>query len=150
MPVEIIRVIDRFVRTTELGVFMDSTSISEAQVWNDINNAYDRMNLEQKRVWNVIKVQPEKWRQAPKWNMDKDFWVVAIIGCNVIWFNDIEDGYNQSTYTKFGTINTYWCNQDTLETAVQNIINFLGNGYDSAGRAGPPTAVIKEKPTKKK
>ena len=111
--------------------------ISEVALWDDINNAVDRMSLEQKRTWEAIKVLPEKWQETTYGGSD-GFWIVAIIGHSVVWYNDIEDGYNQSIYTKYGRIDEYWCNQSRLEWAVQNVINMLGNGYDSAGKSSPP------------
>ena len=115
--------------------------ISELELWNDINEAFGRMSLEQRRIWEVIKILPEKWQHEPWGNEGEGFWVVAIIGNNVIWFNDIEDGYNQSTYARYGTINEYRCNQDGLEWAVQNVINMLKDGYDSGWHAGPPQPI---------
>ncbi|MBE0484375.1 MAG: hypothetical protein IBX52_12845 [Bacterioplanes sp.] len=120
---------------------MDWEPISEARLWDDINGAFERMSPEQRKIWDIIKILPEKWQQDPWGNEGNGFWVVGIIGKSIIWFNDIEDGYNQSTYTKYGTINDYWCNQDELEWAVQNVINILRDGYDSAGRMGAPQPI---------
>lgn len=115
--------------------------ISEAALWDDINNAFDRMSPEQRKVWELIKVPPEKWQEETYGAEGGGFWVVAVIGSSVVWCNDIEDGYNQSKYSKFGVIDEYWCNQDELEWAVQNVINMLSDGYDSAGRSGPPQPI---------
>ena len=120
---------------------MEWESIAEEALWDDINNAYDRMSPEQRKVWEIIKIHPEKWKQDSYGNEGNEFWAVAIIGSSVIWFNDIEDGYNQSTYSNFGVINEYWCNQDELEWAVQNIISMFHDGYDSADRSGSPQSV---------
>lgn len=120
---------------------MEWEPISETKLWDDINDAFDRMSPEQRKIWEIIKIHPEKWQQDPWGNQGKGFWVVAVIGSNVIWFNDIEDGYNQSTYSKYGTINEYWCNQDELEWAVQNVVNMLKDGYDSSGRMGAPQSI---------
>lgn len=49
--------------------------------------------------------------------------MVAIIGNTIIWFNDIEDGFNQSSYNKVGIINEYYYNQDELEWQVQSVID---------------------------
>lgn len=116
-------------------------AISEAKLWDDINDAFERMSFEQRKIWEIIKIHPEKWHQEPWGNEGKGFWVVAIIGSNVIWFNDIEGGYNYSTYTSYGTINEYYCNQDELGLAVQSIINMLKDGYDAMGRADEPLPI---------
>ncbi len=111
---------------------------TEAEIANEINDSYGRMSLEQKRLWEVIKIHPEKWRQDPYGNQGNGFWVVALIGHTVIWFNDIEDGFNRSTFTEYGLIDEYWCNQDQLEWAIQNVINEISEGFDAAGYTGPP------------
>lgn len=121
---------------------MDWEPISEAQIWDLINESYERMTVEQRRAWEVIKVIPEKWVQEPWGNEGKGFWVVAIIGQTVIWFNDIEDGFNRSRFEEFGCIKDYFCNQNELEWQVQSVINHLITGWDSAGYSGPPQPIV--------
>lgn len=104
---------------------MDWKPISEEEIRSLIDSACVRMNAEQRRVWEKIRVDPVKWSQDPWGNEGKGFWVVALIGQHVVWYNDIEDGFNLSAYESHGTIEEYWCNQDQLEWAVQNIINGL-------------------------
>ncbi|MCB1052282.1 MAG: hypothetical protein KDC71_16900 [Acidobacteria bacterium] len=112
--------------------------ISEVEIWDLINKSYERMSPEQRRVWEVIKIMPQKWSEESFGGLGGGFWVVAIIGETVIWFNDIEDGFNRSRFKVFGAINEYYCNQDDLECQVQNVINHLKTGYDAAGYTGPP------------
>jgi hypothetical protein len=112
--------------------------ISESEIWDLINDSLERMNLEQKRLWDLIQIVPEKWSQQPWGKGGGGFWVVGIIGRNVIWYNDIEDGFNRSTFKTFGEIDEYWCNQDQLELTVQFLINEMRDGYDSSGKCGPP------------
>ncbi|WP_417535056.1 hypothetical protein [Marinobacterium stanieri] len=121
---------------------MDWEPISEAQIWDLINKSYERMTVEQCRIWEVIKVIPEKWAQEPWGNEGKGFWVVAVVGQTVIWFNDIEDGFNRSQFEEFGRIKDYFCNQDELEWQVQNVIDDLRTGRDAAGYAGPPQPIV--------
>ena len=112
---------------------MSWLAISEEEILDSINKAYDRMSIAQRKLWEVIKVSPQKWQQEPYGDEGEGFWVVAIFGNSVIWFNDIEKGYNTSSYSIFGTINEYRCNQDELEWQIQNVINQIKDGYDSAG-----------------
>ena len=104
---------------------MDWEPISEAELWDKINESYARMNPEQRRLWEMIKIVPEKWNQHPWGDLGNGFWVVAIIGNTVIWFNDIEDGFNLSMYTEYRTIKDYSSIQDDLEWAVQVLVNQL-------------------------
>ena len=87
------------------------------------------MSLEQRLTWELIKIDPHKWSQEPHGNQGGGFWVVAIIGNSVIWFNDIEEGFNRSTFKEFGKIEEYYCNQDKLEWQIQKIINQIQKGY---------------------
>lgn len=58
----------------------DWTPITEADIWDLINESYKRMTPKQRRIWEVIKVSPQKWSQEPYGNEGGDFWIVAIIG----------------------------------------------------------------------
>jgi hypothetical protein len=118
--------------------------ISEAAIWDNINDACLRMSPAQERTWEAIKIIPEKWQQSPYGDLGGGFWVVAIIGQFVVWFNDIEDGFNVSRYSKYGVIGEYWCNQDELEWAVQRVMNLLERGTDGWANAGPPISIRRE------
>jgi hypothetical protein len=117
---------------------MDWSPLSESDLWDLMNEAWDRMSVEQRRLWDVIRVSPAKWRLNPWGNQGNGFWVVAVIGNTVVWYNDIEDGFNRSTYTAYGTIDSYWCNQDGLEWAIQYVLNEIRTGEPPARGFGPP------------
>ncbi|SFH94329.1 hypothetical protein [Planctomicrobium piriforme] len=76
---------------------------------------------EQARIFfNQTRLPPAKWASNPYGNLGGGFWVVAIYQSKVLWYNDIEDGFNVSRYIQFGVIpdEEYWCNQDPLEFAL--------------------------------
>lgn len=81
-------------------------------LWDLINEAEKRLSPPQVRLWEVIRVLPHKWIEKPYGTSGGGFCVVAIIGNSVIWYNDIENGFNNSKYHEDGTIDEYWCNQD--------------------------------------
>ena len=97
--------------------------LSEEQLLDDINKAWKRMSPDQRRVWEWIKIDPEKWVEHSYGDEGGGFWVVALAGKQCLFYNDIEDGYNWSDYIRYGEIKDYWCNQDELEWAVQWFIN---------------------------
>ena len=95
-----------------------------------IRQGTKRMNPKQQGLWRAIQIEPEKWQQHPYGYQGGGFWVVGLIGRAVLWYNDIEDGFNRSTFRTYGLIEEYWCNQDELETAVQYLANSLELGHD--------------------
>jgi len=123
---------------------MDWQPISEASLWNLINAAEIRMNISQARLWEVIRIEPAKWSEASYGKEGNGFWVVAVIGDTVVWYNDIEHGFNRSKYSSFGSIGEYWCNQDELELTLQFILDAIETGQDSAPRVGPPMPGVYE------
>jgi hypothetical protein len=103
----------------------------------EVNGAIGRMTPQQRMLWEVIRIKPEKWHQDPYGKDGGGFWTVALLGTNVVWYNDIEDGFNCSQYSSYGTIDEYWCNQDDLEWAIQALLNLISTG-ERAGSFGPP------------
>mgnify|MGYP001144847266 CR=1 FL=1 len=112
--------------------------ISEAEIWDELNQAASRMTVPQERFWEAIRIPPEKWAQEPYGNLGGGFWAVAVIGRIVVWFNDIEDGFNFSRYSAHGTIGQYFANQDELELVIQELMEIVRTGYRIGGQFGPP------------
>jgi hypothetical protein len=77
------------------------------------------------RFWEYIKINPEKWNLSPEGDVGGGFWVVAVIGKTCIYYNDIEDGFNVSSYETFGRIDNYNCNQSDLLTSVDGLYNWI-------------------------
>jgi hypothetical protein len=96
-----------------------------------------RMGPAERRLWTMMRIEPVKWRQDPYGRDGEGFWVVGLIGASVIWYNDIEDGFNRSKYATHGEIQDYWCNQDELEVAVNYLVSALEHGADLVGLGVP-------------
>lgn len=105
-----------------------------------VNAAEGRMTPRQQRFFDVIRIDPERWAQAPYGDDTGGFWVVGLLGRTVIWYNEIENGFNRSRYSTYGTIDEYWCNTDRLEEALQRLMDALNPDLagSSSGRASPP------------
>ncbi len=83
-----------------------------------------------KRLWHAVAIDPVKWEQHPFGDEGGGFWVVAIIGRSVIWYNDREEGFNRSSYSELGRIDEYFCNRDELDVALQYLEDVLRGGKD--------------------
>ena len=77
------------------------------------------------RFWEYIKINPEKWNLSPEGDAGGGFWVVAVIGKTCIYYNDIEDGFNVSSYETFGRIDNYKCSQCDLLSQVDCLYNLI-------------------------
>jgi hypothetical protein len=95
-----------------------------------------RMSEADRRLWNAMRIEPQKWRQHPYGDAGGGFWVVALIGRTVLWYNDIDDGFNRSCFTDYGTIDDYWRNTDELDTAVAFLASSIEHGVDLVQFAG--------------
>lgn len=79
-------------------------------------------NVEQiHALWDAIKITPQKWNERKYGEMGGGFWVVAIMGQTIIWYNDIEEGFIAEPYQRFGVIPKYSCNYDDLKSIVLRI-----------------------------
>jgi hypothetical protein len=121
---------------------MNWKPISEERILDRINHGRKEMNPLERRFWDAIRVPPQKWKLSPFGDIGGGFWGVAILGNTVVWFNDIEDGFNRSRYSDFGIIpkTEYWCNQDQLEWTVRQLMGIVATGENSGGQSGAPIA----------
>lgn len=92
--------------------------ISLPDLKNLILNGELELDDEQLIFWDLIKIEPEKWEEKDYGTEGGGFSVVAIMGRQVIWYNDIEDGFNISGYQKYGRIDEYHCSQEELNWSV--------------------------------
>ncbi|WP_226578850.1 hypothetical protein [Acuticoccus sediminis] len=95
--------------------------MSSADLSAEIDRAIDALSLPERQFWEAIKVEPQKWRCPPWGDAGGGFWVVGLFGQSVIWYNDIEDGFNCSRYTTHGTIGEYTCDQNELQYTVRSL-----------------------------
>ena len=105
-------------------------SISEIALSDRIAQGEARMSPSQRRLWEAIRIGPEKWLQHPYGDAGGGFWVIALVGRTVIWYNDIEEGFNRSLYSVYGRIDDYSCNDDELEFTIGYLMTTLEKGVD--------------------
>lgn len=112
-----------------------------SELYNQIQKTETDLNGELWNFWQLIKVEPAKWVEKEFGDLGGGFWAVAICGTKVIWYNDIEEGFNISSYRTFGEIDEYYCNQDELSWAITRLFDLVKFEGDVTGQAGPPENV---------
>lgn len=115
------------------------TPITLIDLYDQIQKTETDLNGKLWNFWQLIKIEPSKWKEPTYGNEGNGFWVVAICGQKVIWYNDIEDGFNISDYKNYGQIDGYYCNQDELSWSVIRLFDMIKFGGQIIGQAGPPT-----------
>lgn len=90
----------------------------------------DACSADQRALFERCAIGPTKWALHPWGDEGGGFWVVAVDGTRVLWFNDIEEGFNVSTFVVAGTIpdDQYFCTQDELTYALRLFAGDAGGG----------------------
>jgi len=112
--------------------------LDEEALWGLINDGRERMNVTQRRLWDVISIDPEPWVCASSTGKHHTVWVVALIGRSVISYNDAEAGFDRSTFLRYGEVLKLGWGQDDLEVSVQHVLNELESGHRSAAVVSEP------------
>ncbi|WP_333852091.1 hypothetical protein [Epilithonimonas sp.] len=103
---------------------MEYKPISLEELSIEISKGENKMDEELLNFWNTIKITPSKWNENQFWNKENSFWVVAKYKNLVLYYNDIEDGFNISTFKKEGEIKEYCVEQDELYFSVLKLSKF--------------------------
>jgi len=114
------------------------TPITLNELYDEIQKTENKLSGEFYNFWQLIKIDPIKWDEKDYGNEGNGFWVVAICGKKVIWYNDIEEGFNISNYKKIGEIDEYCCNQDEINIAVKRMFELIVFGGHTLGQARSP------------
>ena len=112
----------------------DWKPISRASLDELIDKGLAAATPDERTLFARTKVTPTKWQLSPWGDLGGGFWVVAVMEDRVLWYDDIEDGFNVSRFTSAGTIpsSEYWCNQSELQWALPALAG------EAQGKFGPP------------
>src|SRR5512140_536940 len=107
-----------------------SLSELESMVFGDLEDCSDQ----QRDFFTRVRITPHKWHLSPWGDEGGGFWAVAVYETRVLWFNDIEDGFNVSTFEVRGEIpeGEYGCNEDPLRVALLLLEGKTGQRRGSA------------------
>ena len=65
--------------------------VSREQLLEAMGRALEGADDDVRAAWERIRIDPEKWQCSPWGDARGGFWVVAVKGGEVAWYNDIED-----------------------------------------------------------
>src|SRR4051812_29968801 len=88
------------------GQAMDWEPISKESLDELVAEGLAEATAEERVVFARAAVTPTKWQLSPWGDLGGGFWALAVMEDRVLWYNDIEDGFNVSHFVSRGTIPT--------------------------------------------
>ncbi|WP_210150611.1 hypothetical protein [Chryseobacterium scophthalmum] len=92
--------------------------ITSEELSLEISKGEKEMSSENFQFWNEIKFTPTKWTENEFGDEGGGFWAVAKYKNFVLYYNDIEEGFNISEFEKDREIKEYGAEQDELQFAL--------------------------------
>jgi hypothetical protein len=112
--------------------------ISRDKLLKTMSSALEYADDTVREAWERVRIEPQKWQCLPWSDQGGGFWVVAEMRGKVIWYNDIEEGFNTSPFTTRGIIGEYRCNQ----TEFNELLNTLPEALAAEGVAALDAASV--------
>src|SRR3546814_7909587 len=69
---------------------MEAPPLSEAEIYDIVLKEEVQLRPKAERMWEMIKIEPEKWHAPVYGSGSYSFWAVGIFGNRVLWYNEIE------------------------------------------------------------
>jgi len=91
--------------------------ISKTELEQIIKEELDQCTPEQKALFAKYKVDPYK-ASIIRNGTKEDLFIVAVRDAEVMYYEDVEEGFNFSLLNEDGSIKDHWCNQDELKHAL--------------------------------
>jgi hypothetical protein len=83
---------------------------------------------EEKAFWHFIRIEPEKWIHSAYYHERVEFFVIAVFGRRVIYYNDIEEGFNISEFDEYGKLKGGGANQNDFHNYISHLFTFISSG----------------------
>jgi len=99
------------------------TALPKKDLMMELFMAEQELEQTNETFWNSIKCSPEIWHCKDV--IDDNFWVIAKWKTFIIWYNDIEEGFNLSTFKTEGEIQQYSAFQHDLNAVLNRLIPLL-------------------------
>jgi len=115
----------------------DHSNLDEAFIEAEIEQGRQILTEEQWKFFESIRVDIQKWQLPGRAEFTNGFWVVGTVNNIVLWYNPIEDGFNNSTFETKGIIGEYLCDQDEFDLAIRRLKELIEKGIDYP-KSGPP------------
>lgn len=96
--------------------------ISLTELENEINQSIIKMTKYENEFWSSISISPCKWKYIDENNRTNKVWVFAIFDDQIIWYDDVEEGFNVSNFEEPGVFSPETAEQDELVFAIRKLL----------------------------
>lgn len=100
---------------------MAASIITKEKLNTLISISVDKLDNDLLKVWEEIKTEPCLWTEPSGRSPYSEFWVVAELEDEVIWYNDKSGGFNLSKFVTHGEISEYWDETCNLEQLIWHL-----------------------------
>lgn len=99
--------------------------LSEAKLYDILLKQEAELRPKAARIWEMIKIEPERWHAPVYGSGSASFWAVGIYGNRVIWYNEIEGEFVTSIVETHGKIGTGYFHPTKLIHIVEQLIRHV-------------------------
>ncbi|MCA6064968.1 hypothetical protein [Thalassolituus marinus] len=97
--------------------------INEPELTAMLADACQRMDTSSQALWQLIQLpKPELWQQHPWGDEGCGFWVLAVMGRQCIYYNDICQGFCRGHFSQWGLIDDYQQEQLSLSERLTQFL----------------------------
>lgn len=109
---------------------MESAPVDQEELRSIVERDLARCSAELRAFFARIAIPPVRWRLSPEGDYPGGFWAVARYEDQVLWYNDIEEGFNVSRFVTAGKIpkDEYSGNQGDLCLALSGLLRRYRRG----------------------
>lgn len=79
-------------------------ALSEVKFYDILLKEEADLRPKAERMWDVVKIEPERWTARRYGSEAPSFWVIGLFGKRVIWYNEIEREFTVSSFETYGEI----------------------------------------------
>jgi hypothetical protein len=84
---------------------------------------------EERAFWYFVRIEPEKWVDLAYDAETVEFYVIALFGHKVIYYNDIEEGFNIAEFKEYGRLEgDGGANQNDFGEYISHLFTFISSG----------------------
>ncbi|WP_299399748.1 hypothetical protein [Pelagibius sp.] len=101
---------------------MERPPLSEAQLYDILLKQEAELRPKAERMWEMVKIAPERWDDPSYASGRVSFWAVGLIGDWVLFWNEFESEFSWSKFETYGQIGSFSFGPTELTHCMEQLI----------------------------